>query len=203
VPTSIYLASRSPRRRELLKQIGVKFDPMLLRLATPRGPDVDEAQRADESPQDYVERTAREKATFGREVLGMRSMLYRPVLAADTVVILDGEVLGKPAGRDQAQALLQRLAGRTHEVRTAVALAIEGPVLAATSVSQVTFRALTEREIERYCATAEPYDKAGGYGIQGLASVFIERLEGSYSGVMGLPLFETARLLGQAGIRVL
>lgn len=203
MPTSVYLASRSPRRRELLKQIGIKFDPMLLRLATPRGPDVDETQRPGESPADYVERTAREKATFGREVLSLRSMLYRPVLAADTVVILDGEVLGKPVGRDEAQRMLQRLSARTHEVRTSVALAIEGPVLTATSVSQVTFRALTDREIERYSATAEPYDKAGGYAIQGLASVFIERLEGSYSGVMGLPLFETARLLDQAGIRIL
>lgn len=203
MPTSVYLASRSPRRRELLKQIGVKFDPMLLRLATPRGPDVDEAQRPNESPADYVERTAREKAAFGREVLKMRSMLYRPVLAADTVVILDGEVLGKPVGRAQSEALLKRLSGRTHEVRTAVALAIEGPVLTATSVSQVTFRSLTEREIDGYAATAEPYDKAGGYAIQGLASVFIERLEGSYSGVMGLPLYETARLLEQAGIRIL
>jgi septum formation protein len=125
------------------------------------------------------------------------------VLAADTVVILDSEVLGKPVGRDEAQRMLQRLSARTHEVRTSVALAIEGPVLTATSVSQVTFRALTDREIERYSATAEPYDKAGGYAIQGLASVFIERLEGSYSGVMGLPLYETARLLEQAGIRIL
>jgi septum formation protein len=98
---------------------------------------------------------------------------------------------------------MRRLSGRSHEVRTAVALAIEGPVLAATSISQVAFRALDDAEIQRYCATAEPYDKAGGYGIQGLASVFIERIEGSYSGVMGLPLFETAHLLGQAGLKVL
>lgn len=203
MPATIYLASRSPRRRELLKQIGVRFDPLLLRLATPRGPDVDEAQHEGESAAQYVDRTAREKATRGLEVLGMRSMLYRPVLAADTVVILDGEVLPKPSDRAQAAEFMRRLSGRTHEVRTAVALAIEGPVLAATSVSQVAFRALDDAEIQRYCATAEPYDKAGGYGIQGLASVFIERIEGSYSGVMGLPLFETARLLGQAGMKVL
>lgn len=203
MPSAIYLASRSPRRRELLKQIGVKFDPLLLRLAAPRGPDVDEARRADESPAEYVERTAREKAASGRKVLGMRSMIYRPVLAADTVVILDGDVLDKPADRQRAEALLHRLSGRTHEVRTAVALAIEGPLLTAVSVSQVTFRALTKREITRYCDTAEPYDKAGGYGIQGLASVFVERLEGSFSGVMGLPLFETARLLEQGGITIL
>jgi len=203
MPATIYLASRSPRRRELLKQIGVKFDPLLLRLATPRGPDVDEAQHEGESAAQYVDRTAREKATRGLDVLGMRSMLYRPVLAADTVVILDGEILPKPTDRAQAAEFMRRLSGRTHEVRTAVALAIEGPVLTATSVSQVAFRALDDAEIQRYCATAEPYDKAGGYGIQGLASVFIERIEGSYSGVMGLPLFETARLLGQAGLKVL
>ncbi len=200
----IYLASRSPRRRELLKQIGVRFEPLLLRLASRRGgPDVDEAQHGGESAADYVERTAREKATFGVKVLSMRSMIYRPVLAADTVVIVDGEVLGKPANADEAAAFLGRLAGGTHEVRTAIALAIQGPVLSATSVSTVTFRAIDSGEIKRYCETSEPYDKAGGYGIQGLAAVFIERIEGSYTGVMGLPLFETAKLLSQAGIKVL
>jgi septum formation protein len=203
MPSAIYLASRSPRRRELLKQIGVKFDPLLLRLATPRGPDVDEAQHSGESPAAYVERTAREKAAFGVEVLGMRSMLIRPVLAADTIVIVDDEVLAKPASAAQAEGFLRKLSGRSHEVRTAVALAIQGPPLSTTSVSTVTFRALDEAEIKRYCATSEPYDKAGGYGIQGMAAVFIERIEGSYSGVMGLPLYETARLLTQAGMKVL
>jgi len=201
--SSIYLASRSPRRRDLLKQLGVKFDPLLLRLSGPRGADVDETQHPGEPAADYVERTAREKAAFGLRVLGMRSMLQRPVLAADTVVIVDGEVLGKPADRDEATAFLSRLSGRTHEVRTAVALAMEGPVLHATSISSVAFRALADDEIKRYCATQEPYDKAGGYGIQGLAALFIERIEGSYSGVMGLPLFETGRLLSQAGIKLI
>jgi septum formation protein len=203
MPSSIYLASRSPRRRDLLKQLGVKFDPLLLRLSGPRGADVDETQHAGESPADYVERTAREKAAFGLQVLGMRTMLQRPVLAADTVVIVDGDVLGKPADREQAASFLRRLSGRTHEVRTAVALAMEGPLLCATSVSLVSFRELAEEEVVRYCATPEPYDKAGGYGIQGLAALFIERIEGSYTGVMGLPLFETGRMLTQAGIRVL
>ena len=203
MPGALYLASRSPRRRELLKQIGIKFDPLLLRLATPRGPDVDEAQHAGESCTDYVERTAREKAAFGLNVLRMRSMLYRPVLSADTVVIIDGVVLAKPLNVEQAREFMRRLSGRTHEVRTAVALAMEGSLTAATSVSQVTLRKLTDNEIERYCATSEPYDKAGGYAIQGLASIFIERLEGSYSGVMGLPLFETAQLLSKAGLKVL
>ncbi len=203
MPASIYLASRSPRRRELLKQLGVKFDPLLLRLAGPRGPDVDESQRPGESAADYVERTAHEKAAMGTQVLRMRSMLQRPVLAADTVVIVDGEVLGKPADRAQAAEFLRRLSGRTHEVRTAIALAMEGPQLHETSVSLVTFRELTDDEIQRYCATPEPYDKAGGYGIQGLAALFIERIEGSYTGVMGLPLFETGRMLTQAGLKLL
>ncbi len=203
MPGTLYLASRSPRRRELLKQIGVKFDPLLLRLANPRGPDVDESQRDLESCRDYVERTAREKAAFGLDVLRMRSMLYRPVLSADTVVIVDGVVLAKPANVEQARDFMLRLSGRTHEVRTAVALAMEGSLTAATSVSQVTLRELSAAEIESYCAMTEPYDKAGGYAIQGLAAIFIERLEGSYSGVMGLPLFETARLLSQAGMKVL
>lgn len=203
MPASIYLASRSPRRRDLLKQLGVKFDPLLLRLSGPRGADVDESQHAGETAADYVERTAREKAAFGLQVLGMRSMLQRPVLAADTVVILDGEVLGKPVDRTEAAKFLARLSGRTHEVRTTVALAMEGPLLSDTSVSLVTFRALTDDEIQHYCATPEPYDKAGGYGIQGLAALFVERIEGSYTGVMGLPLFETGRLLMQTGIKIL
>jgi len=203
MPGTLYLASRSPRRRDLLKQIGVKFDSLLLRLANPRGPDVDENQRPDESSGDYVERTAREKASFGLDVLRMRSMLYRPVLSADTIVIVDDEVLGKPSDVEQARTFMRKLSGRTHEVRTVVALAMEGSLTTAMSVSTVSLRALTDPEIERYCATAEPYDKAGGYAVQGLAAVFIERIEGSYSGVMGLPLFETARLLALAGLKVL
>lgn len=201
----IYLASRSPRRRDLLKQIGVRFEPLLLRLASPRGPDLDELQRAGESAASYVERTAREKAQFGTTILAQRSMLAtRPVLAADTVVILDGDVLGKPANRQQAGDTLRRLSGRDHEVRTAVALSMRAGnslrVLEAVSVSLVRFRKLADPEIELYAQTAEPYDKAGGYAIQGLAAVFIERIEGSYTGIMGLPLFETAQLLKQSGI---
>ena len=203
MPGTIYLASRSPRRRELLKQIGIRFDPLLLRLATPRGPDVDESQHPGESSSEYVERTAREKAAFGLNVLRMRSMLYRPVLSADTAVILDDAVLGKPADVDEARAFLRKLSGRSHEVRTAVALAMEGSLTVATSVSQVTLRQLSENEIVRYSDTTEPYDKAGGYAIQGVAAIFIERIEGSYSGVMGLPLFETGQLLSAAGLKVL
>jgi septum formation protein len=201
--THIYLASRSPRRRELLKQIGVRFDPLLVRLASPRGADIDELQHEGESAAQYVERTARDKAAFGAQVTRLRGMLARPVLAADTVVILDGEVLGKPADATEATAFLKRLAGRTHEVRTAVAVATEGPVLETLSVSTVRFRSLTDDEIRRYVASGEPYDKAGGYGIQGLAGVFVEHIEGSYTGIMGLPVYETAQLLAQVGLRVL
>jgi septum formation protein len=200
--TPIYLASRSPRRRELLKQIGVRFDPLLLRLAGPRGADVDELQHADEPAERYVERTAREKAAFGAQVTRMRGMLPRPVLAADTVVIVDGEILGKPADAVEATAFLKRLAGRSHEVRTAVAVATEGPVLETLSVSTVRFRALADDEIRRYIASGEPFDKAGGYGIQGLAGAFVEHIEGSYTGIMGLPVFETAQLLAELGVRV-
>jgi septum formation protein len=204
----IYLASQSPRRRELLKQIGVRFDPLMLRLAQPRGADVDEAQHAGESPAAYVERVSREKADFGARVLALRSLLPRPVLAADTVVIVDGEVLGKPANAQDAAAFLRRLSGREHEVRTSVAIGVDThraapTVLQQTCVTQVRFRSLTPLDIDRYCATSEPYDKAGGYAIQGVAAIFIERIEGSYSSVMGLPLFETAALLTQAGVTVL
>ena len=206
----LYLASRSPRRRELLKQIGVRFEPLLIRLASPRAHDVDELQHDGEPADRYVERIAHEKAEHGVQVLAMRSLLPHPVLAADTVLILDGEVLGKPVDKAQACAFLRRLSGRRHEVRTAVALGLPGGsamgqvprVLRAVSVSTVTFRALEDGEIERYVATGDPFDKAGGYGIQSLAGVFVERLEGSYTGVMGLPLYETAHLLKQAGLSV-
>jgi septum formation protein len=203
----IYLASRSPRRRELLHQIGVRFETLLLRVEPRRPPDVDETQHESESPENYVERVAREKAIVGRRVLLARTQMFRPVLAADTVVVVDGEVLGKPTSRDQAVHFLKRLSGRTHLVRTVVALAATASAsaepLMATSGSKVTMRAISDEEIEAYCASNEPMDKAGAYAIQGRAAVFVERLEGSFSGVVGLPLAETASLLVRAGIRVL
>jgi len=202
--TDLYLASRSPRRRELLRQIGVRFEPLVLRLAQPRGPDIDETPHGGESAGAFAARVATAKARFGLEVLGMRQLAVRPVLAADTVVVVDSEILGKPADRAEAASFLRRLAGRMHEVRTFVAVACGSParleLVTAESVSAVRFGPLTEAQIERYCGGGEPYDKAGGYAIQGMAAAFIERLEGSYSGVMGLPLFETAQLLRQAGI---
>jgi septum formation protein len=202
--TDLYLASRSSRRRDLMKQIGVRFEPLLLRLSSPRGPDIDESVQPGESPAGYVARVATAKAQLGIEIVGLRHMLMHPVLAADTAVVLDGEILGKPADRAEAAEFLRRLSGRTHEVRTFVALAKGGAgrtqMLTAESMSTVRFAPLTPESIERYCATGEPYDKAGGYAIQGHAATFIEHLEGSYSGVMGLPLFETAQLLRQAGV---
>jgi septum formation protein len=203
----IYLASRSSRRRELLNQIGVRFETLLLRVEPRRPSDVDESQHQSESADSYVERIAREKAVCGARVLLARSQVFRPVLAADTVVVVDGEVLGKPTSRTQAAQFLRRLAGRTHQVRTAVALmASSAPntdPLVATSVSHVKMRSISDEEIESYCASNEPMDKAGGYAIQGKAAIFVERIEGSYSGVVGLPLAETALLLVRAGVRVL
>lgn len=193
--TAIYLASRSPRRRELLLQMRVPHEVLVL-AAT----DVDEPRLPGESPADYVVRTAREKAERGMVSMRKRGLSPRPILSADTTVILGDDILGKPADRDEAVRMLQRLSGTRHEVRTALALAVDDSVHEDVSITQVQFRELTERDIQRYCDSGEPYDKAGGYGIQGLAGVFVERIEGSYTGVMGLPLYETARLLAHAGI---
>ena len=205
--TDVYLASRSPRRRELLKQIGVKFEPLMLRVTQPRGADIDEARHPGESPAAYVERIAQEKARAAASAVSLRALFGKPVLTADTVVVVDDETLDKPGNPTRAAEFLRRLSGRTHEVRTCVVVAMGGGnamrLLTQTSVSHVTFCALTEAQIAQYCATNEPFDKAGGYAIQGLAGAFVQRLEGSYSGVMGLPLFETAQLLRQAGVPVI
>ena len=203
-----YLASHSARRRELLRQIGARFETLLLRSALPRGPDISELQRPDEAAADYVVRVAREKAENGVQALLSRTLLPKPVLGADTVVIVDGDILGKPQDVQQAARFLERLSGRTHEVRTAIALALPAPerhhtIATAVSITQVTMRTMEAQEIQNYCASGEPFDKAGGYAIQGRAAIFVERIEGSYSGVVGLPLAETASLLGRAGVRIL
>ena len=200
---SLYLASKSPRRRELLTTIGVKdFDVMPVGMA-----DVltfvegDEEQLPGETAADYVVRTAKEKALAALAKIRAEGRTPAPVLAADTVVSLDGTVLGKPADRNEARDFMQRLSGRTHEVRTAVWVGTDAENLAsAVSVSRVTFTSLSEEQIERYIATDEPYDKAGGYGIQGLAGLFIACIEGSYTGIMGLPVFETGNLLRPLGL---
>lgn len=202
-----YLASHSPRRRELLRQVGARFETLLMRASAPRGPDINEHLREGEALTDFVERVAREKAEHGVRTLGARSLLVKPVLGADTIVIVDDRMLGKPTDARQATEFLKLLSGRTHEVRTAVALAVPGgrqhALHASVCTSLVTMRALDDAEIARYCASGEPFDKAGGYAIQGRAAIFISKLEGSYSGVVGLPLAETATLLARAGIRLL
>jgi septum formation protein len=200
---SIYLASRSPRRQELLRQIGVAFEELRLRDAAGRQRDVVEETRDNEPPLHYVERIARTKAAVGWRSMEQRALPPRPVLGADTEVVLDDAIFGKPADADDARQMIARLAGRRHEVVTAVALRWQDDVEVALSISHVTLRRLTAREIDRYVASGEPLDKAGGYAIQGLAAAFVTRLEGSYSGVMGLPLAETAALLARIGRAVL
>ena len=191
----VYLASRSARRRDLLKQIGVGFEVLLFRDQHGRVPDVDETPHPGELPEDYVLRVCREKAELGWKRLQQRNLPRLPVLAADTTVCLDNAILGKPADRDQAAAMLRSLAGREHRVLTAVAVQFADWFDMSVNETFVRFRDLPEREILDYVDTGEPLDKAGGYAIQGRAAVFITEIRGSYSGVVGLPLCETAQLL--------
>ena len=201
VDKRIYLASQSPRRRELLKQIGVAFDVLPLRAVTGRM-DIIEIPRADESAPDFVQRMATEKATCGWNAVETRYLLRFPVMGADTVIELDDVILGKPAGRAEAEAMLMQLSGRQHAVHTAVAMQHEGRLEWCVSTSQVTFATLDAATIARYLDTGEYLGKAGAYGIQGRGGIFVERIEGSYSGVMGLPLYDTAILLRAFGLTV-
>ena len=185
----IVLASASPRRRELLQQIGVRCQVMPV--------DIDESSLANETPTEYVSRLAREKAEAASNLIGND---HPPVLGADTIVELQGELLGKPADSAQAVEMLTRLSGATHQVHTAVAVVCHGATHQRLQSSRVTFAELTEAQIRAYVDTGEPLDKAGAYGIQGGAAAFIRHLEGSFSSVMGLPLFETAELLAQCGV---
>ncbi len=195
----LYLASRSPRRRELLTQVGIQFDTLAFRSPPRQDDDVDETAHAGEAPLVYVERVARLKAEHGWRTVELRRLMPQLVLAADTTLEFDGEIIGKPVDAADARAILRRLSGRTHKVLTAVAVAFEGRIESATSISDVTFGELTDADIRRYIASGEPMDKAGAYGIQGRAGMFIEHLSGSYSGVMGLPLHETGVLLRRFG----
>jgi septum formation protein len=190
----IYLASQSPRRAELLGQIGVDFEI--------HASEIDESRLASEPPQDYVCRMAQTKARVAlSDILKTRDSCI--VLAADTTIELDGDIIGKPADRSHCHCILQKLSGRQHQVLTAVALATEERLQYRLTRNRVHFRTLSRREIEAYCSTSEPMDKAGAYAIQGKAAVFVARLEGSYSAVMGLPLLETAELLSNAAIEIL
>lgn len=190
----IILASASPRRAELLEQIGVEFEI--------RHADIDESLLASESARDYVIRLAIEKAQAVSKLSDTAQGL--PVLGADTSVIIDGEIFGKPINYEHFHAMMVKLSKNNHQVMTAVALIrADGVQINAISVSDVSFRHLQESEIEAYWQSGEPQDKAGGYAIQGLGAIFVENLVGSYSGVMGLPLFETAQLLKRAEISTL
>ena len=181
----ILLASASPRRGELLRQIGVAHEA--------RPVEIDESVRAGEAPAEYVLRLAEEKARALWSALPASARL--PVLAADTTVALEGEIFGKPGNREESIAMLSSLSGRTHQVHTAVALLHEGGAAARLSSSRVTMREISAPEMAWYWNTGEPADKAGGYAVQGHAAIFVSHIAGSYSGVMGLPLFETWELL--------
>jgi len=196
----IYLASKSPRRRELLRQIGVHFEILMLRDGSSRPTDVNEEVLQDELPLSYVERIANEKAVAAWNMVLMRKLPLRPVLSADTTVVLNGVIFGKPANRKEAYEMLTQLSGNTHQVFTSIAVHFHQQHLKATQISDVTFCTLTKQQIDNYCDTQEPYDKAGGYGIQGSAAQFISHINGSYSSIMGLPLYETAKLLTESGI---
>lgn len=203
---TVYLASKSPRRRAILEGLGLSVRVIASNAHTLRAFEGDETVNPGEAPEDYVKRTARNKFLEGlavRDASGLAADLG-PVLAADTVVSIGGDILGKPRDESEARAFLRRLSGRTHEVRTAVVAGYsQERCESALSVSEVTFRPMSGEEILAYVRTGEPYDKAGGYGIQGLAGIYISRIAGSYTGIMGLPVFETAALLSRMGVRII
>ena len=199
----IYLASRSPRRRELLKQIGINFEVLILRSFPAVRADVDETPRPGESPGDYVTRIATNKAKTGWTRALERRLPRLPVLGADTTVTVDGEIIGKPANTGDAAKILRKLSGRQHEVFSVVAVALNDHVMTKLSCSRVRFADLSDALIQDYVDSGEPMDKAGAYGVQGKAATFIAEIDGSYSGIMGLPLFETAQLLKQIGFPIL
>lgn len=189
-PVHIILASASPRRRELLQQIGVD--------AIVQAVDIDESQKQAEPVIDFVQRLAMEKAQRGFEIIENQQKL--PVLGSDTIVEIADTVLGKPENREHAKNMLQQLSGREHTVHTSVAIVTEEKAVIDTSSSRVMFKVLEEFEIDSYLASGEADDKAGAYAIQGIAAQFVKNINGSFSGVMGLPLYETVQLLKQCGV---
>jgi septum formation protein len=199
----IYLASKSPRRLELLQQMGVACKMVLLRDDGGRMRDVDEAPLPGENPFVYVERMAKMKADIGVLRAKQRALPPMPLLGADTTVVYNGTILGKPGSAADATRMLKMLSGTTHEVLTSIAITNGNRMLHDTSVTRVRFRDITESEIQNYIASGEPMGKAGSYAVQGMGAVFVERIEGSYSGVMGLPIYETSVLLSRFGIQVL
>jgi len=196
---SIYLASRSPRRRELLAQFGIPFHLLMFRTRADSSPELSEDVRPGEPPADYVLRVAREKAVSGWSRMLQRRLPPAPVLAADTTVALGGRIFGKPADRGDAEEILAALAGKRHEVLSAVALKYEEHLETALSASEVLFREISPQEVRDYVASGECDDKAGAYAIQGRAAMFVREIRGSHSGIVGLPLYETAQLLQALG----
>ena len=199
-PGFVYLASQSPRRRELLDRIGVRHEPLLA--AADEDVEALEATRDGESPEAYVERVARAKLRAASRRLRMRALAPAPILCADTTVAFGGRILGKPIDGADAARMLALLSGRSHRVVSAVAVAARGRSRLAVSVSRVRFATIAPARIERYVASGEPFGKAGAYAIQSGAAAWIEKIEGSYTGIMGLPLHETAALLEWAGLDV-
>ena len=185
----IYLASKSPRRQELLQQIGIDFELVAV--------EIDESPLPGESAESYVKRMAIEKSSHA-----WQDHMTKPLLSADTTVVVEGNILGKPTDEADFKNMMKQLSGQTHKVMTAIAVTLDGKTDSKTSISEVSFRHLTEMEIHRYWQSGEPHDKAGGYAVQGLGAIFIEQISGSYSGIMGLPLFETAELLQAFGVTV-
>ncbi len=190
--SQFYLASSSPRRRELLEGVGLVFRVLEV--------DIDESSGSGEKPADFVLRMAREKACRAAAVINHETLQDLPVLTADTCVTLRGRILGKPRDIDQARSMLRDLSGSTHQVLTAVAVKHEDSLWQKLSRTQVTFEEISPGEVDAYCACGEPNDKAGAYAIQGLGSAFVKRIEGSYTGVVGLPMFETRCLLKKIGV---
>lgn len=189
----IFLASTSPRRAQLLRQIAVEFQPLPV--------DTDESAFPNESPDAYVARMAQTKAIAGREIVQQKNDAA-VVLAADTIITIDGKIIGKPLDHEHCFSILKMLSGREHEVLSAIAVAFKDDVLTRLTTNKVRFKTLSDQEIEQYCESGEPFDKAGGYAIQGRGAIFVQHLSGSYSSVMGLPLYETAELLKQLGLSV-
>ncbi len=204
MPDFIYLASQSPRRSQLLDQLGVRHELLLPNVAGDVHEDAEaiEAVLPDEAPADYVERVTALKLDAAVQRHARRGLPEAPILCSDTTVTMGATIYGKPADAQDARRMLAELAGRTHRVLTAVALQNGAQRLTALSVSHVTFAELTPGQIDAYVDTGEPLGKAGAYGVQGRAGMFIPHLSGSYSGIMGLPLFETAQLLRTAGLRI-
>ncbi len=199
----LYLASRSPRRRELLHQIGIDFDTVVFRDGMGADLETDETPLVNEDPVVYVERIARAKALHGLKIVEERRLPMRPVLSADTTLEFEGEIIGKPTDMADATRILKRLSGQTHRVLTGVAINHLGHIEYLLSTSEVRFRVIDDEEIRHYVMSGEPMDKAGAYGIQGRAGMFVAHLAGSYTGVMGLPVCETGELLKKLGFRPL